>query len=178
MPTYPKVKLTRLKDVNKGSLVGAADRDGTVLLGLRVAIAGHHGGPEQAALVVLTAREDKSINAIYMPTYVRHGMGWAVSGDSWVVDHSDNWTIEVEAKDWTAHPKYCPYGEKESGLLLLNQKSELGMAVCDGSNASYLGFADWILQQPGTEDFVSARRWYLSRPAPLDGREWPFGRPL
>jgi hypothetical protein len=169
MPILPTIRTARLHQVTAGSLVSVAAPNGAVFFGLRVVVgSGQHGDPAEPAFVRLSARDDGTIAADFIPTY--NPGGWLVNGNSVVVSHSDKWCIQAKPTDWDARPSLRTFGANESGLLL-NKGEEFGLVATDPGHAGlgYLRLGDWVLQQPNTEHYIATKNWTLLLPG-IDGK--------
>ena len=175
MPTLPKAKVERLKDARKGSLLSLRAASGHLMFGFRVSLPGERGAPEEPAFVHLRTLSNGGFEAHLVPTFAQ--FGWVINGNMYVVNHSDAWSIHVCAGEWDGEHKLRSFGTDDSGLLLLDEDGQHGLAVSEPDGCRYLNLSTWLAVPPKGDSYVAARRWNLSLPGIGTAVDWPLGEP-
>jgi hypothetical protein len=103
MPALPSAKLQSLKSAAKGSFVTVKNPKDTMEFGLRAALAPvEKSDKEEPVFVKLTPRAGGRCEAQLVSSGPRLPNEWIVGSSTRVVNHTNDWTLQVLAKDWDA----------------------------------------------------------------------------
>jgi hypothetical protein len=178
MAKLPSAKRDSLKNVPAGSLISVNSPQG-VLLGFRVWVpVANQQEPAFVALRATSAGDRIQASLVLMRS--RGANEFIVSSNTPVVNHTDGWSLHVDAKAWTSDFQ-MNFALEHAGLLFAEEVTgddcglRLAVGVPFAGACHVLRFDDWTLRLPTNMlDCAAASRWDISLPGNGLDLQWPL----